>query len=356
MRVMFGQSDRRSTGKVLIAAPSFRDYGAMIGCAFQKEGWESRVHCDVRPALSIQQAIRWTTSTSFRAQQDRRNGIQYNREIQRIIRKMRPDLCLVINGDTLDESTTDCMKKTGVRSIVWCYDSITQYPKILDNILEYDHIYAFEPTDIPIIRSIGACAEHLPMGYDPNQYYPIPQTVKKHDISFVGSVFSYPNRMKLLKRVVKDNRDLSVCICTNTPPHYSPRRAFGFLKTISAFSRAVEMRTLTHQEVNNVYNSSRICLNVHHPQCKDGLNPRTFEIAGSGSLQLVDYHKQIDTTFSPGKEAMVYRNHEELQTYIEYCLENPMRVAEISERAQRRAYSSHTYLHRVKRILNDCAF
>ena len=48
------------------------------------------------------------------------------------------------------------------------------------------------------------------------------------------------------------------------------------------------------------------------------MNPRTFEILGSGGFQLVDYRKQVEELFDIEKEVVCYRNKEDLLAKIEY--------------------------------------
>lgn len=350
---MNSRDTSKNEGRALIIAPSFRNYGRMIGRAFELEDWRADVYDYGDPAMSFLQAMRWTSSSRYRLLREADSMSRYNREIQRKICRENPDLCLIINGNLIDKTTIDLVKRIGARLILWCYDSVTQYPRILENSGMYEKVYVFEPTDIPVLGELGVNAKHLSMGYDPSQYYPISDSVKRYDLAFVGSLFSYPDRVKHLKRIVKENRNISIRIWTNTPPCYSPRRILRFSRVISSFARNIEMRTLTHREINEVYNSSRICLNMHHPQCKDGLNPRTFEILGSGSRQLVDYHKQIEELHLTGEEITIYRNSDELQTRIEDLLANPEKTDSVSERWVEKARKSHTYQNRIHTLLKD---
>ncbi|UCE91527.1 MAG: glycosyltransferase [Methanobacteriota archaeon] len=328
----------------------------MIGRAFEKEGWEAHVHSESELRMSFLEAFKWTVSRTYRVRQNSERARLIEEEVRHITDEYEPDLVLSVNGLGLSKSAIRNLARSGTQCALWCYDSVTEYPRILDSAAECERVYVFEPSDISLIERTGADVKHLAMGFDPDIYHPDADSAKDLDLLFVGSVFSYPNRVRLLKRLSKDLSTLSMGLWTNSPPYYSPRNLMKLTSLGSRFSESIHLKTLTHEEINALYNSSRICLNIHHAQCKEGLNPRTYEIAGSGALQLVDYHKQIDYTFVDGEEVLTYTDYEGLLRQIDACLNEPDRMMAISAKAERRARRSHTYQHRVKEILRDFGF
>lgn len=341
----------RTKGRVLIAAPAFRDYGRIVGRAFELEGWKAHVFEHSDPDMSFLQAAKWTASQRYRLLREADSMSRYNREFQRLICTQNPDICLIINGNLIYKQTIGQIRQVGARSILWCYDSVTRYPRILESISEYDQVHVFEPTDVPILSSLGIEASVLPMAYDSTLYSPAPAKEEKYDLAFVGTVFSYPDRLRFLKRVVSKNHRLRIRIITNTPPLYSPRRSYRLLRPFSPFLRTIEMRSMSHSQINEIYNSSKICLNHHHGQSREGLNPRVFEILGSGAFQLVDQKRQLSDLFEVGKEIVSYHSEEDLQKQIEYFLENSQERIEIARRGEGKVRSMHTYRSRVKRLL-----
>jgi len=105
-------------------------------------------------------------------------------------------------------------------------------------------------------------------------------------------------------------------------------------------------------EVAKIYNASKICLNIHHPQSKQGLNMRTFEILGAGGFQIVDYKKVLESLFEIGEELVCYRSLEELKDLLHYYLDHPTERERIAERGHRRAWHEHTFEARMQSMLS----
>ncbi len=348
---MQNRNQSKQEGGVLIAAPSFRDYGRMIGRAFDLEGWRADVYDYSDPAMSFLQAVKWTYSQEYRLMREADSRSLYNRNIQKLAQKVNPDLCLIINGNQIDKQSIDQIKHNGARLILWCYDSVTHYPRILENASCYDRVFVFEPSDVPILSRLGVESSVLPMAYDPTLYFPISDRHEEYDLSFVGTIFSYPERLRLLKSIQSRNPRIKMRIFTDTPPAYSPKRGYSLLRPFSPFLKTVEMRSISHSRINEIYNSSKICLNFHHEQSIEGLNPRVFEILGSGALQLVDCRRQLSDLFELGKEIVCYESEDDLQRQISYFLENPNERNEIARRGEMIARSMHTYEQRLKNLL-----
>lgn len=100
---------------------------------------------------------------------------------------------------------------------------------------------------------------------------------------------------------------------------------------------------------------SKMCLNIHHYQSKEGVNPRTFEILGAGGFQLIDYKKILEELFDIDKELVCYRGIEELVEKIIYYLDRDEERNIIAKAGHQRVLKEHTIRHRVERILTDIA-
>ena len=107
-------------------------------------------------------------------------------------------------------------------------------------------------------------------------------------------------------------------------------------------------RNTTAQQLNHDYNHSRIVLNVHHEQQKDGANPKVFEIAATGTYQICDANPYIEQLF-PNGEIGIYHNEQELFDLIDYALAHDM--SKQAERARQIVIREHTFLCRIKQML-----
>lgn len=91
----------------------------------------------------------------------------------------------------------------------------------------------------------------------------------------------------------------------------------------------------------------------------DFVNPRTFELAAMGVFQLVDKRQLMPEHFTcsslknPREDAelAVFDSMEELQENILFYLKHPDLREKIAQNAQKRVTSEHTYIHRMKTLL-----
>lgn len=112
-------------------------------------------------------------------------------------------------------------------------------------------------------------------------------------------------------------------------------------------------RTLDHTEINGIYASSKVCLNVHHPQSIGALNPRSFEILGSGGLLLTDRDMDGLDGIENGKAYLQYSSREDLVDKLRHALEDDGRRRSVAENGHLAVVNAHTFKHRAKSMLSD---
>lgn len=105
------------------------------------------------------------------------------------------------------------------------------------------------------------------------------------------------------------------------------------------------------EKIGEIYSSSKIVVNY---SLKNDVNMRIFEAAISGSLLITNqiYNNGLEELFEIGNEIVVYDGTlEDLIEKVNYYLKNDSERNKIAENAYRKAINLHTYLHRVKFIL-----
>lgn len=108
---------------------------------------------------------------------------------------------------------------------------------------------------------------------------------------------------------------------------------------------------VANERLGDVYARHAVSLNIHARVVREGTNMRSFECAGCGIPQLVEYRPGLDRYFEPGVELEVYRDPEEAADRARALLADPRRASAMAERAERRARAEHTYHHRLARAL-----
>jgi spore maturation protein CgeB len=273
------------------------------------------------------------------------------------LKKENPDTLLVIKGTALLPETLRQIKRDfkSTRLILWMQDSITRYPLVLNGVEFYDHVYVFEPSDIPGLESIGIQSSFLPPGYDPAIYKPERDRRDyrpTRDLAFVGE--ARPDRLTVFKSVLKDFSSRTIPIQIDLfGPGWAPYGPELSSLAGSNIRLSVLSTGLRPSDVNRIYNDSKICLNLHHEQSKQGLNPRTFEIPGSGAVEVVDNRPLLDKFFQPARELIAYESVTDLPEILAQLLSSPKDLDEIAHRGHERARSEHTYKNRLASVVRD---
>jgi len=116
-------------------------------------------------------------------------------------------------------------------------------------------------------------------------------------------------------------------------------------KCYTGYSVLSENFTKTVQE-------TAININILRLQNKNSNNMRTFEILASGGFLLHEYSEEVAELFIEGQEIEFFRDKEELNSKIEFYLNNIKKAQEIAHAGNIKiSANNHTYDQRVKTIL-----
>lgn len=333
---------------VLIIGPDFYHYNTSLKEAFETMGMTARVvSYDERLIKDIflrnyYRILRLLGKDAERIYEDR-----LNRRILETYHELKPELVLVIKGTRIDRVTLKAMK--GSRLVLWMMDSILRIPQALENADVFDAVFLFEKDDVDALAGRGITGHYLPLGYDESIYHPLEKEMslmaKEIDITFVGDV--YEAREVLVERLIQDFRGKKIRIYGRYLGLDRPKRYGKYL--FQGRHRHFMNREVSPEEVNRIYQKSRIVLNMHHDQNRYSCNPRTFEILGSGALQVVDRKDFLVENLADG--LVMYEDYEDLRKKVGEILKDPLKYEEIRRRGQSRAVESHTIRARVIRIL-----
>ena len=162
---------------------------------------------------------------------------------------------------------------------------------------------------------------------------------------------------------------------------YHPYRAW-FVKilqqrgiNIEAFGNGWENGSLSADEMNRLFISSKINLNIGNSVSFDfrymfsglracinslrstktssQIKARNFEIPFFNGFQLTDYTPTIENYFDIGSEIICYKDIDEAEKLIKYYLENEDERESIKNSSHQKAIKEHGYINRLKDILNE---
>lgn len=266
--------------------------------------------------------------------------------------EFKPDIMLVLKGETIRGDIIREIKNRGVLTANWFMDTVISPYSItfVEEISQfYDFFFIVDSIDVTSkIKISSKKVFFLPAGFDRDMFRRIELDEKDRitygaPVTFVGTVVN--NRIPVLEEIA----DLGLCI-------WGPDRSVEgvWLKKSPMLSRRFSGRPIYGEEAVKVYNASKIVFSVHSlfPENVYNVTPRIFEVAACKAFHLVDYANQLENFYKLNEEIICYRNIKEIRRLCEYYLSHDEERNNIAERAYKRAWAEHTYDHRIGRLLD----
>ncbi|MEK8131259.1 glycosyltransferase [Paenibacillus filicis] len=269
--------------------------------------------------------------------------------------QIRPDIVIVLDGMNYAVERIDAIRAMGIRTAVWLTDDPYYTDITLPMVLHYDTVFTLELECVDLYRQNGSAQVHyLPFAANPNIFRPKPIPLEfRYDIGFIGS--AYWNRAYFFDQVA---------------PFLAKRHTYisgiwwDRLKNYKLLSNKIELgKWMGAEETAVYYNGMKISINLHRSVADESFNknsrligavspnPRTFEIAACGTLQLTDVRSDLARFYTPDHEIVTYASPEELKYKIDYYLHHEEERRTIALNALRRTMTEHTYSQRMAQML-----
>lgn len=347
--------------KVLVNAPRFYGIDEAIRDSFETSGFNATL-LNYGTKTTIQEKIARRISLKIPYLKPFLNPIlkyyldKENRELINTIKKENPDLLFIIKGDHLfPETLKEIKKNTSCPIIIYiwddpfysyagCYSDDFRKSNFENSMHLYDFIFVYDTYYVEQIKKRGVTnVAYLPLAADPNRYREDiiseeDKTKYGYDVCFVGT--PYPNRIEVLDNL----------------KHYN-LGVFGDGWTKYFFEKGQKVPSYyrgkaTGEKVLKIYLSSKIVLNIHDPEAREGLNTRTFDILACGASELVDYKKNLELHFKIGEEIAAFKDTKDLLEVVDYYFKNDGLLEQISDKGRQRVINEHTWVHRVNSVVN----
>lgn len=328
---------------VLIIGPNYFNYLKAASSAFERCGYSVTIDAYDTPIHPYTTLMKWCYKIT-----PNRNGLQnksrqrYNTHIKEIFDSIKPKYVFVMNGEILFTETLDYFRGCA-KVAVWLYDNLDRLPDSKNHIDHVDVMCCFEQEDVDFYKNQGKKVFFLPQGCDTETYHPL-EVEKDIDISFVGNIYYSKKRRKTLNAVIDHFPNKKIVIYGIQQPWFKSLWKWATREHRSIYKNCM----ISSDEVNMLYNRSKVVLNIHQELQKQGANPRTFEIIGSGAYQICDANPYIETLFKDG-EIGVYRNFEELFTLINEGLKS--NKSESIAKARECVLANHSFNQRIKKVI-----
>ncbi|MEC0211183.1 CgeB family protein [Paenibacillus ehimensis] len=269
--------------------------------------------------------------------------------------KTRPDIVLVLEGLNIPVERIDELRAEGIRTAIWLTDDPYYTDLTAPLVTHYDVVFTLELACVEFYRRLG-CGQvyYLPFGSNPAIFRPKRVPIQfRHDISFIGS--AYWNRVAFFDQMTP------FLAARNT---YIAGIWWERLRQFQLLSPKIALNNwMGAEETAAHYNGTKIVINLHRATDDPSYNfnsqgvgavspnPRTFEIAGCGTLLLTDVRSDITRFYTPGLEIVTYASPSELMHKIDYYLHHEEERRFIALNALRRTMLEHTYPHRMAQMM-----
>lgn len=335
--------------KVLILGPTFFGYNYSIERAFRALGWQTEVmeyDEPIHPFTPKNMVLHKLFPHSRALREKSRRA--FNALALQKAEIYRPDLIFIYNGDILESETVRRFREKS-KVAVWMLDGAFRHPDSVAIAPEVDAYFCFENSDVEKLESFGVNASFLPQGYDPEVYYPL-SLERDIDILFVGALYGYPERIRLLTLLAEQlGRQYIIKVYGRYKPIFK-----NPLKWMLREKRNIFMnKNVLPAEVNRLYNRAKVCINIHHAQSVEGANPKVFEICGAGAFQVVDYNPFIASIY-PDNEVAMFHSDEDFLYKITESLSTD--VSTRREAAYQIVARYHTFEQRIRQALKILSF
>ncbi|SFJ03536.1 spore maturation protein CgeB [Paenibacillus sp. UNC496MF] len=292
---------------------------------------------------------------AFRGQVTQLTITDTKQPVAELALRIRPDVVIVLDGLEFDVAQVDRMREAGIRTAIWFTDD-PYYTDITSRLApHYDVVFTLELVCVDYYRQLGCPNVHyLPLGMDPASFRPRnPERAQRHEVCFIGS--AYWGRVAIFDQVTRylASRD------THISGIWWER-----LKEFRLIAPKIELgRWMGPLETAGNYNGAKIVINMHRSPFDETFNnntggigavspnPRTFEIAGCGTLQLTDVRSDLVSFYTPGYDIVTYESPQEMIEKIDYYLNHEEERQLIAMRGMLRTMRDHTYGKRIEQLL-----
>ncbi len=264
----------------------------------------------------------------------------------KLVAMKNPDIILVCY-DFLLPSEVVYLKENfpETKIAMWFPDTLVNFGRSYFMNAPYDALFFKDPFIIhALFNVLKTPVYYMPECFNPQRHF-LPDGIDiedkyKCDITTAGTLHSW--RVAYYQHLTK----YDVKLWGPHPPLWMPKELVNNLHP---------NHVVYNQDKAKAFLGAKIVLNNLLYGEIWGVNVRTFEAAGIGAFQMVDWRPGLEQLFVDGKEIITYKNLADMHEKIEYYLANPKQRQVIAEAGKIRAFKEHTYRHRLELILATLA-
>ena len=259
-----------------------------------------------------------------------------------------PDVVLAMAQAPLDAAALARIGAAGAIRALWFVEDFRLFTYWRDVAAHYDYVLTIQTDEChqALATVTDARLAYLPAGFDPEMHRPLALAADERaayasDVAFVGA--GYRNRRLAFRSFL----DMDFRIWG------SDWEGAGDLAKVIQRGGA----RIGTEETVRIFNAARVHLNLHSSTYHDGVdprgdfvNPRTFELAGSGAFQITDARALLPPLFADD-EIVTATSVAAMRELTRHYLAHDAEREAMAARARRRARAEHTYDRRMEALV-----
>lgn len=297
---------------------------------------------DTRIGFRLNQARRVIRSATDAIPQIRSHRM---RVLWRQLEERPCDAVIVCHDYLWPEEVAQLKRCTNAKVSLWFPDAAANIGRGFFMNAPYDGLFFKDPY---IVHALAGVLEsrvyYLPECYNPARHRlpdgEVPGPEYRCDIATAGNAHSW--RVAFYKHLAR----YDVKLWGPPPPLWLP------LGPVAAMYQG---RSVLDADKARAFLGAKVVLNTLHYGEIWGLNVRTFEAAGIGAFQMVDWRPGLPQLFEDGKELVSFRGLADCLEKVDHYLNHERERLAIALGGRARAEQEHTYSHRLSVLLDTLA-
>lgn len=256
--------------------------------------------------------------------------------------EFNPDMLLFIHDPAYGAYGSRILEKIKVPKIGWYVEPFTNLVRLRESSRFFDLYNSFHLKALEQLSNEGIRTEYLCHAVNPKHFYPLHDLQPAFDLCFVGNYS--PWRDEVVKVALGVTKNIAL---------YGP----GWLKKgRSKIDRknlvAIHMgEKIVGEELNHLFNSSRVVLSASRIKNSSGLNMRFFEVLSARGCFLTDAPPELEKHFIRDKHLVTFDNLDELALKLKKLLGDADMRRNVAHAGYKQVMAHHTYEHLAGEIL-----
>ena len=266
------------------------------------------------------------------------------RQLWRVAEAGTLDVVIVCHDFLWPDEVAELKRRTGASVALWFPDSIAGFGRGGFMLAPYDALFFKDPFQVARMKGVvRSPVYYLPECFNPERHVleqPLSDTdlaEYRCDICTAGNFHAY--RAAFFAHLAR----YDVKIWGNPPPMWMSTKGIA---------TRYGGKYLEYADKAKAYLASKIVVNNLHFTEIWGVNARTFEAAGIGAFQMLDWRPGLGHLFEDGREVVTFRGITDLKHKIDYWLPREEERLAVGQAAKRRAHAEHTYRLRLDLLLD----